>query len=111
MNVEYTLLQQFLFWVLGPGAGVVAWWLLGFVQRHNPEIDGLSKEHKTYLAIIVSAALAIVTYLTVVALGYLPTPINDQMWVEGIFAVAGSSFGLSQIIHAATEKRGVHRDD
>jgi len=110
MSPDYTLLQQFLFWGLGPGAGILAWALLNFAQRRSPKIDGLSKEYKTYLAVLLSVAIACIFYYSSVSLGYLPTPINSQMWFEGYFAVGGTSFGLSQIIHAATEKHGVYRE-
>jgi len=111
MNVEYTLLQQFLFWGLGPGAGVIAWGLLKLAQRKWPKIDALSKEYKTYLAIVISIALACLFFYASVSLGYLPRPETPQRWLEGLFAAGGTSFSLSQIIHAATEKRGVYRDD
>ena len=109
--VDYTLLQQFLFWGLGPGAGVIAWGLLNFGQKHSPKIDALSKEYKTYAAILLSVAIACIFYYGAVSLAYLPTPINGQMWFEGFFAAGGESFLLSQIIHAATDKHGVYRGD
>ena len=108
MSVDFTLLQAFLFWLLGPGAGIFAWGLLKFAQQRSPKIDALSKEYKTYLAIVISIAIACIAYYSTVSLGYLPTPISGQVWLEGYFAVGGASFGLSQIIHAATEKRGVY---
>jgi len=111
VEVDYTLLQQFLFWLLGPGAGILAWGAMALAQKRSPKIDALSKEYKTYLAIVLSVAIACIAYYSVVSLGYLPTPTNGQMWFEGFFAAGGESFLLSQIIHAATDKHGVHRGD
>ena len=111
MEVQYTLLQQFLFWGLGPGAGVIAWGLLKLAQRRSPKIDALSKEYKTYLAIVISIVVACFFFYASVSLGYLPTPETPQRWLEGLFAAGGTSFGLSQIIHAATEKRGIYGGD
>ena len=99
-NIDPTLLKQILFYLIGPGAGVVTFWLM---DRYAP--DGWTSEIKRYVALALAAVLAMGAYAASVGLTYLPQPETVQSWIEALFAVAGVSIGLSQGIHGFARLR------
>jgi len=99
-NVDPTLLQQVLFYLIGPGAGVVTFALM---ERFAP--DGWSSEIKRYASLALAAILAMGAFAASVGLTYLPQPETVQAWCEALFAVAGLAIGLSQGIHGRARLR------
>ena len=93
-NVDPTLLKTVLFYLIGPGAGVAVFWLMGKLP-----LDSWSSEAKRYVSLAGAGGLAMVAYWLSVVLAYLPTPETIQGWVEMLFAVGGVAVGLSQALH------------
>ena len=102
MSVDFTLLSQFLAWIVcGGGAGVIAYVLMDKVRL----LAELAPEVKRYASLALAAILAMAAFVLGVFLGYEPHPVNAQMWVEGLFAVAFVATNLSQIIHGRKQLR------
>lgn len=96
MDIDNTLLQQFLFWVVGGvGAGVVVYFLFENVQP----LASLQPKHKRYASVALSAVVAMAAFAACVGLGYFDTPSGWQGWLEGLFAVAFVAVGGSQLLH------------
>ena len=97
-------LQEFLRWVVsGGGAGIIAYYILsrwGWYSQQNAE-------RKRYLAILVTFVLADVFWLAMVWAGYNAAPANALGWVEQLFLVGTTAFGLSQIVHGARDLHGI----
>jgi len=95
-------LREFLQWVVsGGGAGAIAYWALGRSSWYARQ----SAERKRYVAVLASFVLADIFWLALVAAGYTAAPVNTLGWVEQLFLVGTTAFGLSQVIHGARELR------
>ena len=95
-------LKEFLRWaVSGGGAGVLAYWLLS----KWPWFSAQSAERKRYVAIAATFLLADALYLALVFAGYDAMPVTALGWVEQLFLVGTTAFGLSQVIHGARDLR------
>ncbi len=95
-------LQEFLRWVVsGGGAGIIAYYILSRWEWYARQ----NAERKRYLAILVTFVLADVFWLAMVWAGYNAAPANALGWVEQLFLVGTSAFGLSQVIHGARDLR------
>ena len=102
MNVDPTLLAQALAWLVsGGGAGVAAYFLMEKVKL----LAALESEAKRYVAIGLSAAIAMLAFTAAVFLSYYPQPQTVQAWLEALFAVAFVGVGLSQTIHGRVKLR------
>lgn len=100
MDIDTTLLQQFLYWIIGPGAGIAA-----FFAMENWIPADLSREAKRYISLSLAAVFSMGAFALSVVLGYLPNPATVQGWVESLFAIAFVAIGLSQVIHGRTKLR------
>jgi len=102
MDIDTTLLQQVLSWVVaGGGAGIVTY----FAMENWVPDDLLSHEGKRYLSLALAAVLAMAAFSLSVLLGYQPDPTTVQGWAESLFAVAFVATGLSQVIHGRMKLR------
>ena len=88
-------LKDFLVWVLTPGAGVLAYWLM----ENVPFLVNLEARLKRFAAFGLSAAFGILAFLVMVGMGYEAVPVDWRAWVEALFSVAAVAGGLSQILH------------
>ena len=89
-------LVDFLKWaVCGGGAGVIAY----FLMEEIPALTYLEPKPKRYMSLALAAVIAMLGYMGMVALNYMPQPESLQGWIEGLFSVIGVSSGLGQIIH------------
>jgi hypothetical protein len=89
-------LQALLSWLAsGGGAGVVTYYII-----RETLLETLEPKPKRYVAIGLSFVLACLAFTGLVALGYAEPMGSAQAWVEKLFLVGTSAFGLSQIIHA-----------
>ncbi len=97
-------LKDFLAWlVTGGGAGVIAYVLVDQVAW----LQELAPRTKRLAAIVLSAVLAILGYLVMMAMGYEAWPLTVYQWIERLFFYATSAFTLSQIIHGQRDLPGV----
>ena len=95
-------LKEFLRWaVSGGGAGIIAYFLLGKWAWFSAQ----TAEHKRYVAIAATFLLADALYLALVFAGYDAMPVGVLGWVEQLFLVGTTAFGLSQVIHGARDLR------
>ena len=98
MDVDSTLLMQFLFWIAGGvGSGAVAYWLFENVSA----LKALSPKPKRAASLALSAGIAMAAFAAAVGLGYFDVPVGWQGWLESLFAVAFVAVGGSQLIHGA----------
>jgi len=102
MDIDTTLLFQFLVWIVTGGGASVATYLL---MDKLPALTELTGEHKRYASLILAALFAMIGFLVVVALGYHPQPGSTQAWIENLFAVAFLSVTSSQTIHGRAKLR------
>lgn len=90
------LLSQFLFWLMGAGGGVAAYFLI----EHVGFLAELGPQHKRWAAAALSAAIPLAAWGAGIGMGYLPLPETWQVAFEEGFALIGAAFGLSQLIHS-----------
>ena len=93
-------LKTVLTWIVsGGGAGVIAYLLLDELGAY------VAPRTKRYIAIALTAGLGTLGYAAAVWLGYVPTPVDAQAWIEALSPVLFAAFGLSQIIHGERDLR------
>jgi hypothetical protein len=93
-------LRDALVWLTTVGAGVVTFWLLDNITW----LRDLGEEVKRYAAFILSAAIADLAWLGLLAMQYVPTPgpwpSAWRSWLEALFAIAAGAIITSQVLHA-----------
>jgi hypothetical protein len=89
-------LQAFLAWVISGGAATGAYFLVEKVKW----LAALAPESKRWAAFGVSALLAMAAYTVAAFCGYEALPGSFLAWVEILFLVGTSSFGLATLLHA-----------
>ena len=95
-------LNEFLRWgTSSGGAGIIAYFLLGKWAWFSAQ----TAERKRYLALAATFLLADALWLAMVFAGYDVMPAGALGWVEQLFLVGTSAFGLSQVIHGARDLR------
>jgi hypothetical protein len=88
-------LETVIAWLVsGGGAGVAAYFIIG------KWLSRLPAETKRYVAFGLSAAIAMIAYTLGAFGGYQEMPVGAQAWIEQLWLVGTSAFGLSQLIHA-----------
>lgn len=90
-------LREFLAWLASSGgAGLAAFVLLEKI----PYLRNLPPEAKRYAAVVLCALIACAAWSLGVLAGYQAAPVGGLAWVEQLFLVGTTAFGLSQVIHA-----------
>ena len=98
MDIDSTLLMQFLVWIAGGvGAGAVTYYLF----ENVPQLASLQPKLKRYGSLALSAVVAMAAFAAAVGLGYFDTPAGAQGWLEALFAVAFVAVGGGQVLHGA----------
>lgn len=87
-------LSDFLLWMVGPGAGVIAFLLIEEV----PYLATLKPKIKYLAGLAVPGVLAALGYLGMVAMGYSTTPGDAKTWIEALFLVCSGPV-VSQVAH------------
>lgn len=101
MDVDTSLLQQVLAWIVaGGGAGIITFFVM---ENWIPKT--LSAEAKRYISLALAAVVAMAAFAGAVRLGYLADPVTVQGWAESLFSVAFVATGLSQVIHGRAKLR------
>lgn len=103
MDLDTSLLKQFLFWIVG-GVGAAA--ITYYVFENVSTLADLNPKVKRYLSLAVAAALAMAAFAGSVGLGYFEIPVGWQGWLEALFAVAFVAVGGSQWIHGSRKLEG-----
>ena len=96
-------LQEGLSWLLGGGAGVVAYYILAQLDADWPWFHTLRSDYKRYLSFVLTgvfaSAIAAVAMLASIAMGYAQ-PLAWRPWIEMLFPVVFSAIVLAQTWHA-----------
>ena len=89
-------LRAFFAWIVsGGGAGILAYLLVNGVEW----LASLPPKTKRIAAFAVSALIAMGIYALAAFAGYQELPVSGMAWVENLFLVGSTAFGLSQLIH------------
>ena len=88
-------LLAFLTWVVKFGAGLFAY----FIVDNVPALVRLQAIPKRIAACGIAAGIAILGWLAQIAMLYEPAPVGARPWIEMIFLIATSAFGLATLIH------------
>ena len=115
-------LREGLLWLMGAGAGVLAFWVLERVEHSAPDGPAwflrlrtwylsLGAEDKRWTAFAVTGLIAVVAWLLALAMGYSQTPGPWRAWVEEIFTVVASAIVASQVAHGriALRRKDIYR--
>jgi len=93
-------LQKFLVWLTTAGAGVLSYWIVNQITAKGKP-STWSAWTVRVVAYAISGSIAILAYLALVAMQYQAQPVDARSWIEALFVVAATSFGLSTMIHGA----------
>ncbi len=91
-------LKELLAWVAGgPGAGVLAYWLL----EHVGALKALAPEAKRYVAFALSGGLAALAWYLSVVCGFVPAPEPTVVgWLDALVGVILLAVTTNQVTHA-----------
>jgi hypothetical protein len=106
-------LREGLLWLMGVGAGVLAFWVLERLETSvTPRLAGLRRwfieltaEDKRYAAFGLTAVIAVLAYLLTLLMGYGLAPGAWRAWVEELFSVVAAAIVASQVAHGRVELR------
>lgn len=87
-------LQQLLYWLGTPGAGVVAFWIMD----HWPWAKCLPEEPQRWLSLALSGVLALLAWGAQMAMLYQPVPSDWRAGLEQAVALLFTAFGVSQLV-------------
>jgi hypothetical protein len=82
-------------------AGTIAWYLIDHIRW----FAGLQPDTKRLVSYVFSAAIAILAYLGLIALGAEPVPGGASAWVSALWLVGTSSFGMSTLLNTSALKK------
>ena len=84
-------------WLAGP----IAWYLVDKIKW----FAGLQPDTKRYAAFGLSALIAGIAWLGLVAIGNVPLPGNWLAWLSSLWLVMTSSFGLASLINGPSLRK------
>ena len=112
-------LREGLLWLMGAGAGVLAFWALYRLETSvTPRLAwlrqrflDLASEDKRYAAFALTALIAVCAYLLTLVMGYGTAPGPWREWVEELFSVIAAAIVASQVAHGrvALRRRDVYQ--
>ena len=87
-------------WLLGGGAGIVAFFVIeNVLPKIIPGFGDLPSEAKRWISWLISALLAALAYGVAVAMGYVPIPADWRMWIEELIRVILAAIVVAEAIH------------
>jgi hypothetical protein len=95
-------LKTFLSWAAEVGAAYLGFWIIERITLEGPP-STWSALQKRLMAYAITAGLATIAFLALIAMQYTPAPATARGWIEAIFLVSTTAFGLGQIIHGGTK--------
>ena len=103
-------LNEFLKWLIGPGAGVAAYFFIKNLDwkvtwegcMYRLTFKTLEPKILRRWGIVLPGAVAAVAYSIAVAMGYTVAPSSAQAWGEALFMVAASAV-TAQLMHGEKE--------
>jgi len=109
-------LREGLLWLMGAGAGVIAFYLLDRLE-HSTRLTPswfltirnwyilLGAEDRRWTAFGLTGILAVLAYLFTLMMGYSAPPGPWRAWVEELFTVVASAIVASQVAHGRVALR------
>lgn len=94
-------LNDFLLWLIGPGAGLAAYFILGNIKAF---VNWGDAEGKRWVGLLAPAVMAGIAFAIAVGLDYKEAPVTAQAWGEALFYVMSAAV-ITQAKHAK-ELRG-----
>jgi len=93
-----TTLKELLAWLMSaPGAGAVAYWLIGVI----PALEALAAEPKRYVALALTAACAVGAWALSAGIGLVPMPEPTvAAWLDAVVGVILVAIIGNQALHA-----------
>ena len=88
-------LEAFLRLAMTVLAGAFAWYLIDRIKWFAT----LQPDTKRLVSYAFSAAIAIVAYLGLIGIGAEPAPVGVVTWINALFTVGTSSFGLATLLN------------
>jgi len=89
-------LRAFFAWIIsGGGAGILAYLLINEIEW----LASLPPKTKRVAAFAISALIAMGIYTLAALIGYQELPVSGLAWVESLFLIGSTAFGLSQLVH------------
>ena len=103
-------LSDFLFWLIGPGAGIAAYLIIKKLDiqvtfyglMHRWTFKRMSPRQMRRVGIVLPGAIAALGYALAVVLGYTVAPTDAKAWAEALFQVATAAV-TAQLIHGEKE--------
>lgn len=92
--MDFTTLEGFLKWLMGPGGAVAGYWLMEHVQF----LVDLGPEVKRYVSLLLPGGVAATGWMLLAAVGYAPMPDTTLARFEALFAVFVAAVG-AQLLH------------
>lgn len=83
------------------GAGTLAWWLIDRIAWFK----SLQPDTKRLASYALSAAIAIVAYLGLIAIGSQAAPVGVVPWIKALWLVGTSSFGMSTLLNTSALRK------
>jgi uncharacterized membrane protein len=104
-------LHEALSWLMGAGAGIVAFAIIHFAERSQAGwmsairqwLLELQPSNKRWLAFALSAAIAIGAYMIAMAMDYVPAPEAWRAWVEELFRVGALAIIVATGMHGGID--------
>ena len=109
-------LREGLLWLMGAGAGVIAFYLLDRLE-HSTRLTPswfltirnwyilLGAEDRRWTAFGLTGVLAVLAYMITLLMGYSALPGPWRAWVEELFTVVASAIVASQVAHGRVALR------
>jgi hypothetical protein len=94
-------LEAFLRLAMTVLAGTIAWWLIDRIKW----FASLQPDTKRLVSYAFSAAIAILAYLGLIALGAETAPGGATAWISALWLVGTSSFGMSTLLNTSALKK------
>jgi hypothetical protein len=96
-------LKEFLSWLMEFGASYLGFWIVEKVTETGPA-SAWSVLEKRIAAYGTTGLIAILAFLASIAMQFQPLPGDWRAWVQALFVVATSAFGLATLMHGLKAK-------
>jgi len=109
---EWTELASVLIWLVsGGGAGLLAFWLWGELEKVFPDLGLIPPMAERYITTVLTVLLAVGAFFLQLLLGYGEVPIDAVAWTERIFSVIAVAVLVATSAHGLTMRGFVYDDE
>jgi len=94
--MEANQLAEILRWLCtAAGCGTIAFAIIEYL----PFLQRLAPEPKRLASYVIAGGIAVSAYVIQILFGYAPNPGTPLAWVEALFGLLMSAFGMAELIH------------